>query len=282
MRRISSPVSRRSRSVWIRAIPRRRLLRTDSASLHGDGLRVAGVSASAPLLAFLFGVTTWMPAREPARIELRDVGARRTIDDHGMGQPIRVDVRLEPIDVGGLAARQRVLPGVEGDRRVRQQHPVRRHDAAHAQVEPEVAPETRDFRRSARAARLPRDPDRSARSTPYGARGRTRSAPPRAPGSPGARRSPWRCCVRTIPRDRADVHAHAGERREHFRGHTRRSRHAVANDREDAAAGVDVHVLQLPLFELAAEGVTHDSRRPLGFLLAESRSRWNARSSPAR
>ena len=70
-------------------------------------------------------------------------------------------------------------------------------------------------------------------------------------------------------RNRADVHADAGERREHFRGHARRSRHAVANHRQDAAAGGDVHVLQLTLFELAAEGVTHDGRRPLGFRLRD-------------
>ena len=59
------------------------------------------------------------------------------------------------------------------------------------------------------------------------------------------------------------------ERREHLRGDARRARHAVADDRQDAAAGRDVHVLDLPLLELAAERVPHDGRGPLGLGLRD-------------
>ena len=43
------------------------------------------------------------------------------------------------------------------------------------------------------------------------------------------------------------------ERAEHFRGDAVRARHAVADDGEDAAAGIDLDALDLPFAQLAVE-----------------------------
>src|SRR5262245_31048517 len=64
--------------------------------------------------------------------------------------------------------------------------------------------------------------------------------------------------LRGALRDGPDADGRGAQRAEYLRRDAVRTRHAVADDCEDAAAGIDLDALDLPFAQLAVEGLAHD------------------------
>ena len=161
-------------------------------------------------------------------------------------------------------------------------HALRGHDAAHTQIQLQIARQALYLRRhlieqytADHAGTDQPDRNRVRRQIEAGMHRPQRTRRVLAVDDDGD------IALRGALRDRAHADSGVTERAEYLRGHAMRARHAVADDGENAAAGVDFDALDLTLAQFTVEGLTHD-----GFGAAlpprEWRSRSNARSCPAK
>ncbi len=80
------------------------------------------------------------------RVAIGHGGVRTAVDDHGVRELVRVHVLGEALEVHRVAfGRELLAPAREVDRALRQAHGLRARDAAHAQVELEIATQALDL-----------------------------------------------------------------------------------------------------------------------------------------
>ena len=180
---------------------------------------------------------------------------------------IRVHVVREPLEVHRLPRRQLVPPAVDPDRLIGQQHLLRRHQGAHAQVEPEIAQQPRRLRSDL----LEQHAADHARAHQANRDRVGRQVEPRVHRSQRARGLARIDHHRDVALggalgDGADVDAGAGERPEHVGGDAGRAGHAVAHDAEDAVAGQRIDVLNLAVAQFHGKGAAHGRGGALGVL----------------
>ena len=219
-----------------------------------------GRTPRSALPACLFGVTTWMPGREPSGIVPRDRGAGRAVDDHRVREVAGVDVlhELPPGRSGrrsSSASRQCVIGTAVSARVIFFDVRMPRSRRSRLEVVGEPAHLRRELIEEHAADRSrPDQPDRD------GVRRQVEAGVHRAERARGllAVDDHRDVALGRALRDRADVDAGGAERVEQLGGDARRAGHAVADDGEDAAVAGDVDPLDLSLPQLALERLAHD------------------------